>query len=426
MSPMTAHVPPAWMDHAIWWHVYPLGFTGAPRALDPAAPVAHRLGRVEAWLDHARRLGVNGLQLGPVFRSATHGYDTLDHFAVDPRLGDRDDLARLVEAAHARGIRVMLDGVFNHVSREHPIAVEALAAGPDSDAGRLVRWDRDAPGGPRPRVFEGHDALVELDHSQPAVADLVASVLEHWCALGVDAWRMDAAYAVPPSLWARVLPRVRARFPEVLALGEVIHGDYPGIIAASTLDSLTQYELWKAIWSSIESRNLFELNWSLLRHNAFLETFVPTTFVGNHDVTRIASRVGDEGAAVAAAILFAVGGMPVVYEGDELGMTGVKEDRAGGDDAVRPAFPEDPADAARSPRAARMLRRHQDLVGTRRRHPWLVRATTRATLLENEHAVWEVLGAEPGQRLALEVDLRGDRPRARVRDASGPLFDSWD
>jgi len=423
---MTTHVPPAWMGHAIWWHVYPLGFAGAPRALDPDAPVAHRLARIEAWLDHAQRLGVNGVQLGPVLRAATHGYDTLDHFQVDPRLGDEDDLVHLVDACHARGMRVMMDGVFNHVAREHPLVRRALAEGPTTPAGRMIAWDRGADGTPRPRVFEGHDILVDLDHTQPAVADLVARVMEHWCARGVDAWRLDAAYAIPPAFWARVLPRVRERFPEVLVLGEVIHGDYPGVIAASTLDSLTQYELWKAIWSSLASRNLWELDWALSRHNEFLRSFVPTTFVGNHDVTRIASRVGDEGAAVAATILFAVGGMPVIYAGDELAMTGVKEDRPGGDDAVRPAFPASPSSMDLDAPAAHMLRRTQDLVGTRRRQAWLVGATTRSTLLENEHAVWEVLGGQPGQRLALDVDLRAERPRARIRDAAGVLFDSWD
>jgi glycosidase len=412
------------MRHAIWWHLYPLGFTGAPPTMDPGAPPAHRLGRVEAWLDHARSLGANGIQLGPVFRSATHGYDTLDHFRVDPRLGDQADFSHLVDQCHRRGMRVMCDGVFNHISRDHPLARRARCEGPDSDAGRMIAWDAGASGGPRPRVFEGHDILVELDHSSPAVVDLVARVMEHWCSLGVDAWRMDAAYAVPPSFWARVLQRVRGRFPRVLAIGEVIHGDYAAIVEESTLDSVTQYELWKAIWSSIESRNLFELDWAFQRHNAFLGSFVPTTFVGNHDVTRIASRVGGEGAAVAAAILLASGGMPVIYAGDELAMTGVKEDRPGGDDAVRPEFPDRPAAMPPDAQGARMMRRYQDMVGLRRRHPWLVRAATVSRELANEHAVWEVSGPGEGQRLLLEVDLGGPEPRARVRDAGGVLFDT--
>ena len=419
---MTAHTPPAWMDHAIWWHVFPLTFAGAPRALDPRAPVVHRLGRLEAWLDHARDLGANGIQLGPVFRSATHGYDTLDHFQVDPRLGDDADIDQLIDQCHTRGLKVMFDGVFNHVSADHPLVRRALADGPGSEAARLVDLRRAQDGNWYPQLFEGHPELVELNHSAPEVEDLVTAVLEHWCARGVDAWRMDAAYAIPPAFWADVLPRVRDRFPQVLTVGEVIHGDYPRMVADSTLDSLTQYELWKAVWSSIRTGNLFELDWSLRRHDEFLATFTPTTFVGNHDVTRIASQVGDHGAAVAAAILLSVGGMPVIYHGDEFAMTGVKEDRPGGDDAVRPEFPADPGPLP--PRAARMMRLHQDLVGVRRRHPWLVHARTSVAQIDNRAAVWEVRGTEPEEIMYLDVDLTSEHPWARVRDESGVLVDT--
>lgn len=417
-----AHVHPGWMDHAIWWQVMPLTFTGAPRALDPHAPVAHRLGRVEAWLDHAVALGANGLQLGPVFRSATHGYDTLDHFHLDPRLGDDADFDHLVAECHRRGLRVMCDGVFNHVSREHPLVRRALAEGHDSPTAALFDFRQAQDGNWYPQVFEGHPGLVELNHSDPEVLALVTSVLEHWCDRGVDAWRMDAAYAVPPSFWAQVLPPVREAHPDLLTVGEVIHGDYPAVVEESTLDSVTQYELWKAIWSSLDSGNLFELDWSLQRHNGFLDTFVPTTFVGNHDVTRIATKVGIEGAAVAVTILMGVGGMPVVYHGDEFAMTGLKEDRPGGDDAVRPEFPAHPTPPTGG--AARMMRLHQDLIGLRRRHPWLVEARTTSRELTNEHAEWDLRGPEEGQRLVLEVDLRGASARARILDGSRVLLDT--
>src|SRR6478735_6681164 len=137
-----------WVQHAMWWHVYPLGFTGAePAAPDPGAPVAHRLAHVERWLDYVVDLGLNGLALGPVFASSTHGYDTVDHLRVDPRLGDREDLDRLLAAAHDRGVRVLLDGVFNHVGDQHPLFRAALAGGPDAPEAELfrIRWTDGTP-----------------------------------------------------------------------------------------------------------------------------------------------------------------------------------------------------------------------------------------------------------------------------------------
>jgi hypothetical protein len=132
-------------------------------------------------------------------------------------------------------------------------------------------------------------------------------------------------------------------------MGEVIHGDYASDVTAGGLDSVTQYELWKAIWSSFNDRNLYELAWALNRHNALLEAFVPHAFVGNHDVTRIASRLSDERHLDhALVILCAVGGIPAIYSGDEQAFRGVKEDREGGDDEIRPAFPGRPVRAGRA------------------------------------------------------------------------------
>ncbi|HMS38029.1 MAG TPA: alpha-amylase family glycosyl hydrolase, partial [Arachnia sp.] len=275
-----------WVDHTIWWHVYPLGFCGAPiRGEHTAAP---RLRRLLNWLDYAVELGASGLLLGPIFASEAHGYDTLDFFRIDPRLGTDEDFDELVAGCRERGLHILLDGVFSHVGSGHPELRRALAEGPDGEAAGLFDIDWDAPGGPAPRVFEGHGALARLNHDSPRTVDLVADVMTHWIDRGASGWRLDAAYSVDASFWARTLPRVRERHPDAWVLGEVIHGDYPAFVASSTADSVTQYELWKAIWSSLKDRNFFELDWTLTRHNALLDAFVPNTFVGNHDVTRIA------------------------------------------------------------------------------------------------------------------------------------------
>lgn len=405
---------PGWVDHLIGWHVYPLGFVGAPARLE-SQEVSHRLAHLGAWLDHAVALGCSSLALGPVFSSASHGYDTLDYFTIDPRLGDDDDFDHLLQAAHARGLSVLLDGVFNHVSRRNRIVQDAQSAGPDSDAGRMVRWCEG-----HLDVFEGHSDLVALNHDNPAVREHVTRIMNYWCGRGVDGWRLDAAYSVNPEFWAAVLPSVREKYPDVWIFGEVIHGDYASIVRASGMDSVTQYELWKGIWSSIESRNFFELDHALGRHNEFSDVFTPVTFVGNHDVTRIASRVGQDGAVLATAILATIGGIPLIYYGDELAYRGVKEERFGGDDDIRPVFPASPADLSNL--GADTLRAHQSLLGLRRRHPWLVDARTESLDLTNERYVYRtgVPGVEP---LIVELDVR-DGCSVLIREAGQVVWSS--
>ena len=376
-----------WSDYAIWWHVYPLGFLGAERAaLPPGEPPRHRLPELADWLDHLLELGCNGLALGPVFAAETHGYDTVDHYRIDPRLGSEDDLAALVEKAAAKGVRVLLDGVFNHVGRSFARPDWFLREGDDV------------------RTFEGHDQLVTLDHANPEVADYVTGVLDHWLDRGVSGWRFDAAYAVPLPFWRTVTDRARAKHPEAWFFGEVIHGDYPSYVTEGGFDSVTQYELWKAIWSSLNDVNPHELAWALNRHNELLGTFAPQTFVGNHDVTRIASRLADDRHLPhALAVLFTVGGIPSVYYGDERAWQGVKEEREGGDDAVRPAFPADLGDYGLD---AQQL--HQRLIGIRRRHPWLVRATTEVHALGQNVLSYTLTGPDD---TAVAVALNfGDTP----------------
>ncbi|WP_127131575.1 alpha-amylase family glycosyl hydrolase [Georgenia sp. SYP-B2076] len=402
-----------WHEHAIWWHVYPLGFLGAEHVLPDGAQPQHRLRRLIDWLDYAVELGVSGLALGPIFTSASHGYDTLDYFTIDPRLGDRTDFDALVAAAHRRGLKIMLDGVFNHVGRDHPAFLRALDEGPDAPEGRLfhLTWP-DRPGErPGYRTFEGHDGLVALNHDDDRVAELVTEVMRHWLHAGADAWRLDAAYAVPTGFWARVLPAVRADFPESYVVGEVIHGDYAQIVADSGMDAVTQYELWKAVWSSLNDRNLYELAHTLGRHNTLLETFAPLTFVGNHDVTRVATQVTDaRHLPHAVVLLLTLGGTPSVYYGDEQGFEGVKEERLGGDDAIRPAFPAGPGDLPAGGWATYRL--HQELIALRRRHLWLHRAQTRQLELSNEVLAYEVAGGLPdggAGRLVVILNL-GDAP----------------
>ena len=358
-----------WPNTVIWWHAYPLRFVDAEARLDEhhGAPT-HRLGRLTGWLDYLIELGANGLLLAPLFTSTSHGYDTLDHYRVDPRLGDDGDLDELVRQTKDRGIRLALDGVFNHVSQDHEIVRRAQAAGPESEEGRWVTWDNGYVIG-----FEGNLDLVELNFAHPPVVDYIVDVMNHWLDRGVDGWRLDAAYAAGPDAWAPIVKRVKAAHPDAWIVAEVMQGDYVEFVTRSGVDSVTQYELWKAIWSSLNDPNLHELEWTLGRHAGFTRTFRPQTFLSNHDVTRIASNVTDpRHLPLAVALLMVLPGIPAVYAGDEQGFTGEKLDQPHGDDAVRPSFPETPAQL--SPLGADLLGVYQHLVALRRDHAWLVGA----------------------------------------------------
>ena len=406
---------PAWTEHVIWWHVYPLGFTGADTTGTDRTPTLG-LRQLESWLDYLLELGANGLALGPVFTSLTHGYDTTDYFEVDPRLGSNADLEHLIGEAHARGIRVMLDGVFNHVGRDFAPLRTAFA---DPTAPENDLFATDASG--RVATFEGHDALVAFNHTNPLVADLVFTVMDHWLRLGIDAWRLDAAYSVPVPFWAGVLSRVREAHPEVYVLGEVLHGDYTEFVTDGLLDSVTQYELWQAIWHATEEANFYELDWALQRNNEFLASFVPYTFIGNHDVTRIASQVSDgRHHAHALALLLTLGGTPAIYYGDERGLSAIKEERFGGDDAIRPAYPAHPGDLPTDGAAVFAL--HQLLIGIRRRNPWLHTATSRSILLANTQLALEVTAGDHSIIVALnigdEVLILADDPRGTAPGAT--------
>lgn len=392
-----------WPLDTIWWHVYPLGFTGAERSLASAGPdPVPRLAQLEDWLDYVVSLGANGLLLGPIFRSATHGYDTLDHFSIDPRLGTTDTFCHLAAACRTKGVRLVLDGVFNHVSRDHEIVTRAIEDGPDSAAGRWIRW-----AGEYPRFFEGHDHLVELNLTEPAVADYVTRAILHWTEIGADGWRFDAAYAPGPEAWRPITDAVLARHPDVWLLGEVIHDDYAEFVATSGMDTVTAYELWKAVWSSLETENFWELDHALGRHRAMMADFVPYTFVGNHDTTRIASQLADDRHLDhAVALLALLPGIPAVYAGDEQAFTGVKTESASGDDAVRPPFPAGPGDLLPFGRSVYEL--HQRLFALRRRNPWLWTAAVATRELENEYVVVELTGSD-GERLDLALNV-SDRP----------------
>ena len=306
------------------------------------------LSRLTSWLDHVASIGCGAVLLTPIHSSSTHGYDTVDAFTLDERLGSDADLDRFVGACHDRDLRVLFDGVFNHVGRAFS--------------------RRDWLSG---RVWEGHDELPTLDHDNPEVLDWADRVARHWLDRCGDGWRFDVAYSIPRPFLSELTKRIKSAYPSAFLFGEMIAGDFAGLVRETSLDSVTAYELFKAIWSSLNDANMWELAWALQRHAALAAEFPPVTFLGNHDVTRIATALRDpRHLELALAVLFTVPGIPCIYYGDELGWTGAKQTGAGGDDAIRPALPATYDAVPQVPQTEQ----HRRWVNFRREHPELTTA----------------------------------------------------
>ncbi|WP_244998807.1 alpha-amylase family protein [Corynebacterium parakroppenstedtii] len=439
------------LDYALWWQIYPLGACGTdmfspqsdessggersdaptPDGATPA-PTSERgvdkpgkLRRLEAWLDYAIELGCSGILLGPIFESTAHGYDTTNHLRIDPRLGSLDDFDHLMGECSKRGLKVMLDGVFNHVGTHHPLVTESIErarAGAEQTPVKTHTHDGEIVSVP----WEGNLDLAELDHSDPRVADMVVDIMEYWLDRGITGWRLDAAYSVPTEFWRTVIDRVRDHYPDAVFVGEIIHGEEQGgyieFAAQSHMDSITQYEVWQAIWSSIKNANMWELDHALGRHQTFVEQgsavannqpdkrpILPLTFIGNHDVSRIASVVGDNGAVLAAVAQLMLPGMPSIYYGDEQGFRGEKQDGLYADADIRPPLPDSPADLL--PTGEWLHEIYQRLIGIRRDHPWIARGDLVVENVEDHTITFAVTGQPEDDQTPERQELQNPSPQ---------------
>jgi glycosidase len=337
---------PAWISDAVFYHIYPLGYCGAPAHNDFSTPPEPRLRLIEERLDGIAALGANALYLGPVFESVAHGYDTVDHRRVDRRLGSNEDLAALSLAMKARGLRLVLDGVFNHVGREHPWFRDLLARG--REAAHLsffkgIDFARGQAGGD-PFGYEdwnGCRDLVRLDLGNPELREeLIGAVLSWIEDYDIDGLRLDTADLLDLGFLRELARRTREKKSDFWLMGEVIHGDYRSWAPPGPLDSVTNYECWKGLWSSLKDGNYHEIAWSLRRQQGEgglyrgLELY---NFADNHDVDRAASLLPrPELLYPLYCLLFTMPGIPSVYYGSEYGLRGRRS--ADSDSALRPGI----------------------------------------------------------------------------------------
>ena len=365
-----------WIGEATVYHIYPLGLCGAPERNDFSSPPVERLSGIHPWLDHIRDLGANTLYLGPLFESSSHGYDTADYFRVDRRLGSNGTLARLSEAAHAKGIRLILDCVFNHVGRDFWAFKDVLANGersPYTGWFQNLSFTTRSPLGD-PFGYEGwsgHSSLVKLNLRDPAVREHLFAAVDAWMKdFGIDGLRLDAADVMDLGFLKELAARCRMLRPDSWLMGEVVHGDYGAWANPSTLDSVTNYECYKGLYSSLNDTNYFEIAYALNRQFApggIYEGKLLYAFADNHDVDRVASVLKDPAhLSPLYCLLFTMPGVPSIYYGSEWGIGGRKD---GSDRPLRPRL--DLAMAAASAPHPQLARTITALSGIRRASPAL-------------------------------------------------------
>ncbi len=329
-----------------FYHIYPLGFCGAPKINDISAKPVKRLLKITNWIEHIKNLGVNAVYLGPVFESDKHGYDTIDYYNVDRRLGSNETLKEVTASFHKNGIKVILDGVFNHVSRKFPAFEDLLERNSDSsykDWFTKIDFSKTSPFNDS-FSYEGwdnHFELVKLNLKNDKVKQHLFNAVKMWIEeFGIDGLRLDAADCIDFSFLDELSRFTKNINPDFFLVGEVIHGDYNKWANTQMLDSVTNYECYKGLYSSHNDINYFEIAYSLNRQfgaDGIYKNIPLYNFTDNHDVSRIATQLKNITHIYPLhVILFAMPGIPSIYYGSEFGVKGKKFNKS--DDELRPAF----------------------------------------------------------------------------------------
>lgn len=331
----------SWYNEAIFYHIYPLGLTGAPKHNDYSAPVS-RLNTLLPWIDHIREIGCTALYIGPLFESVGHGYETTDYKKLDSRLGTNEDLKNFVAACHEKEIKVIFDGVFNHTGRDF-FAFKDIQQ--NREHSRYLNWYCNVNFGGNTEYNDGfsyenwggYNLLVKLNQRNPEVQNYICDVIRFWVSeFDVDGIRLDAADVLDFD-FMRALRRTAAEVKEDFWLmGEVIHGDYSRWVNGETLHSVTNYALHKALYSGHNDHNYFEIAHTVkyLQNMGNLDLY---NFVDNHDVERIYTKLSNKAHfAPVHVLLYTLLGVPSIYYGSEFGIEGKKEKFS--DDSLRPAL----------------------------------------------------------------------------------------
>ena len=334
-----------WAYNSIFYQIYPIGFCGTPTSNDGLC--IPRIRKIMDWTDYLQNLGVDSIILNPIFESDNHGYDTRDFKKIDCRLGSNQDFADVCNHLHAHNIKIVLDGVFNHVGRGFWAFKDVQEKKGDSPYKDwfLINFDGNTAynDGFYYEGWEGHYELVKLNLRNPAVVDYLLECVKYWVdEFDIDGLRLDVAYSLDHNFMRRLRSFCESIKPGFALIGEVLFGDYNLIVNDQLLHSCTNYECYKGIFSSLNDMNFFEIGYSLNRQFGPEQWCIYRgkhlmTFVDNHDVTRLASILKDKNhIPVAYGLLMGMPGIPCIYYGSEWAQEGVKA--PDNDYALRPCF----------------------------------------------------------------------------------------
>lgn len=336
----------AWYDEAVFYHIYPLGLLDAPKENEYLEPV-HRLKELKNWITHIKNIGCNAIYIGPLFESVGHGYETTDYKKLDSRLGDNEDLKQFVKDCHNNDIKVIFDGVFNHVGRDF-FAFKDLKANRENS--RYRDWFLNVNFGGNNEYNDGfcyenwggYNLLVKLNQRNPEVKNYIEDVIRFWVKeFDVDGIRLDAADVLDFDFMKMLRWVANDVKPDFWLMGEVIHGDYTRWVNEGTLHSVTNYTLHKALYSGHNDHNYFEIAHTVKRLYEMggnrpdgLKLY---NFSDNHDVERIINKLNNRNNYYPVHILsYTLPGVPSIYYGSEFGIEGKKEKYS--DASLRPAL----------------------------------------------------------------------------------------
>ncbi len=329
------------------YHIYPLGMCNCPKQNDFCSPAGNAFEILINDLDRIKSLGVNTILIGPVFESTSHGYDTLDYFFIDRRLGNNEKFKNFCDACHERNISVLLDAVFNHTGRDFFAFKDLIQNCANS---RYRDWYYNINFNGRSCFGDNFDYngwagcmnLVKLNGDSPEVQDYLISAVKHWIdTFGIDGLRLDAADVLSKSFMDKLSTFCKNYKKNFWLMGEVVHGDYNDWAKTGRLDSVTNYQIYKSLWSAFNEKNMYELSYNLNREygpQGIYKNIQLYNFLDNHDVNRIASTLNDCCLLhLLYAMLFTLPGIPSIYYGSEFG---IKGQRGAYDDfQLRPAVP---------------------------------------------------------------------------------------